>query len=297
MKKRMLKKEYEQFNQQMPLKIATLTNATFAYRYYQNPNPKLGVTLILLAGGSGLADAFFLLFPLLKEKYHLVTFPYPKDFNTNGKLADALAELIKQLDLEHIYLVGQSYGGLFAQVMAKHYPNLIKGMILSGTCSMSNDLNYDGIQNIITVFNPKKLEKNRRRYQFLPDKLLPIILKLAFKKVSVKQKSPYDLTEVVDLLKDSINTDYWYHMDLLLGDLTNEFGTHKAADFTSYQNEVMLIFSKEDTIFCDNVKKALIRLMPDSTLVHNLEGGHLALIVNPDIYIQKIDDFLSERNE
>lgn len=102
----------------MPIQITKIKNASFPYRYYKNQNPQKDVTLVFLAGGTGLGDAFFLLFSSLTDKYHLVTFHYPKAFETNGKLADAFAQLVEQLELENIYLVGQSYGGLFAQVIA-----------------------------------------------------------------------------------------------------------------------------------------------------------------------------------
>lgn len=291
-----LKKEYEKFDQCMPLQIAKIKGANFPYRYYRNPNPQKDVTLIFLAGGTGLSDSLFLLFSSLAEKYHLVTFPYPKDFDTNGKLADAVAALIEKLELKNIYLVGQSYGGLFAQVMAKRYPSLLKGLILSGTCSMYNDLSYQGIVNIFKMINPKKLKRNLTMDKMLPNKLLPFVLKLVLKRVSVKQNSPYDLSEVVDLLKDNITSEYWYHMDLLLGDLMNEFGTHRPEDFITFQNEVMLIFSEKDTIFSDELKDALIRLMPSQSIIHYLEGGHLALIMKAQDYLAKIEEFISMRN-
>lgn len=59
----------------------------------------------------------------------------------------------------------------------------------------------------------------------------------------------------------------------------------------------MLIFSEDDKIFSDELKHALIRLMPDSSVIHNLEGGHLALVMNPNNYIRMIDEFLYIGNE
>lgn len=289
------KEEFDKYNKLMPVQYAHIDEGDFPYRYYKNTSPEKDVTLVFLAGGTGLADTLFLLFSSFADKYSLLTFNYPKAFNTNAKLANAFAELLKHLDVHNVYLVGQSYGGLFAQVMAKRHPESIKGLILSGTCSMYNDLTYNGITNIIKFINPKKLKKNLRIDKFIPNVLLPPFLKLVFKKVS-KNKTTQNLSTVVDLLKGSIKKDYWYHMDLLLGDLINEYGTHKPNDFETFQNEVMLIFSEQDTIFCDELKDALIRLMPPSTVIQNIDGGHLALIVNPQNYINMINTFISERN-
>lgn len=291
-----IKAEYEKYDALMPIQHAHIDNKDFPYRYYKNISPAKDVTLVFLAGGTGLADSFFLLFSSFADKYNLLTFNYPKAFNTNAKLADAFAELLKQLDIHNVYLVGQSYGGLFAQVMAKRHPESLKGLILSGTCSMYNDLTYNGIANITKFINPKKLKKNLRKDRLVPNILLPPFLKLVFKKVSSGYKTKQNFSTVIDLLKESITKEYWYHMDLLLGDLMNEYGTHKPVDFETFQNEVMLIFSEQDTFFCDELRDALIRLMPKSTVVHNIDGGHLALIVNPENYINMINTFIYERN-
>ncbi|GKX27752.1 hypothetical protein SH1V18_02320 [Vallitalea longa] len=291
-----MKEEFEKYNTLMPIKHAHIDNEDFPYRYYRNVNPAKDITLVFLAGGTGLADSFFLLFSSFADKYNLLIFNYPKAFNTNAKLADAFAELLMQLDIHNVYLVGQSYGGLFAQVMAKRHPESLKGLILSGTCSMYNDLTYKGIANIIKFISPKKLKKNLRKDRLVPNILLPPFLKLVFKKVSSQYKTAQNFNPVIDLLRDSINKEYWYHMDLLLGDLMNVYGTHKPADFKSFQNEVMLIFSEQDTFFCDELREALIRLMPKSTVVNNIDGGHLALMINPENYIDMINTFIYERN-
>ncbi|GMQ57483.1 hypothetical protein AN1V17_18780 [Vallitalea sediminicola] len=289
------KEEFDKYNKLMPVQYTHIDKGDFPYRYYKNTSPEKDVTLVFLAGGTGLADTLFLLFSSFADKYSLLTFNYPKAYNTNAKLADAFAELLKHLDVHNVYLVGQSYGGLFAQVMAKRHPASIKGLVLSGTCSMYNDLTYNGITNIVRFINPKKLKKNLMIDKLIPNVLLPPFLKLVFRKVS-KNKTTQNLSTVVDLLKGSIKKDYWYHMDLLLGDLINEYGTHKPNDFETFQNEVMLIFSEQDTIFCDELNDALIRLMPPSTVIKNIDGGHLALIVNPQNYINMINTFISKQN-
>lgn len=132
--------------------------------------------------------------------------------------------------------------------------------------------------------------------KFIPTKLLIPFLKLAFKKVAPNKEIEHKLASIADILKGSITKKYWYHMDLLIGDLMNEYGTHKPEDFESFYDEVMIIFSEEDTIFSDELKNALIRLMPHPTVIRNMEGGHLALLINPEEYTNKITSFISERN-
>lgn len=67
-----LKEKFVQFNKIAPLQTTTVLNHPFSYRYYKNPNPNKNVTLVLLAGGSGLADGFFYLYDYFMPEYNLL---------------------------------------------------------------------------------------------------------------------------------------------------------------------------------------------------------------------------------
>lgn len=293
---RELEQEYAWYNRLMPMQIGHVNGGDFPYRYYRNPEPNKDVTLIFLAGGTGLGDSAFLFCRSIVARYSLLTFNYPQAFKTNGSLADALAELLTQLKTAPVYLVGQSYGGLFAQVMAKRHPQKVKGLLLSGTCSMYNDLTYSGITDIVTFINPRKQQRNLRVNKLLPQALLLPVLKLAFRKAAPTKETSQYLACIAVILKESINKKYWYHMDLLLGDLMNEFGTHKPEDFAAFHNEVLLLFPDHDAIFSQELKEAFIRLMPESSVVQTIAGGHLALLENSGDYLNRLYTFIDERN-
>ena len=67
----------------------------FPYRYYRNPDEGKNVTLMLLAGGSGLGDGFFYLYEYLMPYFSLLSFNYPEAFRDNASLSDALSGLIR----------------------------------------------------------------------------------------------------------------------------------------------------------------------------------------------------------
>lgn len=92
-----LKEKYTQFDKTAPLRTARLTHGSFTYRYYKNnQSPSGNITLVFLAGGTGLGDSLFYLYDSLLPKYSLITFNYPMDFPTNVSLCDAMAELFEQ---------------------------------------------------------------------------------------------------------------------------------------------------------------------------------------------------------
>ena len=182
-----MKKEFKEYNKIAPVRTVKLNGGDFAYRYYKNPNPDVNVTLLVLAGGTGLAEGMFAMAKSFMDKYSLISFNYPMDFKNNIDTADAIAELIKYLKAENVYLWGQSYGGLLAQIIAKRHPEVVKGLILTSTASLSNDLKYEGIKRFFEMVNEEKEKKNKRIYGNFPMFLLPAFMNLAFKKTSEKR--------------------------------------------------------------------------------------------------------------
>ncbi len=79
----------------------------FEYRYYKNPSAKASV--VLLAGGIGLSDLFYLHFERFAREFSVLTFDYQMQFADNAEFARAVAEFLAELG-EKVWLVGQSLG-------------------------------------------------------------------------------------------------------------------------------------------------------------------------------------------
>lgn len=291
-----MKKEFKEYNKIAPVRTVKLNGGDFAYRYYKNPNPDVNVTLLVLAGGTGLAEGMFAMAKSFMDKYSLISFNYPMDFKNNIDTADAIAELIKYLKAENVYLWGQSYGGLLAQIIAKRHPEVVKGLILTSTASLSNDLKYEGIKRFFEMVNEEKEKKNKRIYGNFPMFLLPAFMNLAFKKhlrnAPEKQKA---VKELMKQIKDSMTNEYFVHMDTLLGDLRSSFGTHYKEDFAYLKGRVLIIEPDDDKTFTDDIKEALINIMTEPKVIRDLKGGHLAVMLNPDEMLGVIDDFIASQ--
>ena len=285
---------YENFISKYPKKTLRLNHGNLTFRYAKHSTS--GVNLILLAGGLGIGDAFYRHFEALAQHFSVITFNYSQDFRTNASLSQAIALLIRKLNLTNVYLVGQSYGGLIAQIVAKHYPNLIKGMVLSNTGTLTSNLDFEGFENLYLML--KKAEKYIKLDQYLPLPLLKPILK-----AGIKQKCkdiPSELqTEVAmftDIALKQTTNAHLLLMDTLLADLKNEWDLTKE-DFTPYANEVLLLLSEDDHTFVNSVKSALIQVMPEPTVNTSIAGGHLAALFEFDAYINAIVNFINERNK
>ena len=88
------------------------------------PRPK--PTLVLLTGGIGLSDLFYKHFARFARDFSVLTFDYQLQFGDNGEFADAEAALLRHLK-EKVWLVGQSLGGVVAQVIASRHPKWWRG--------------------------------------------------------------------------------------------------------------------------------------------------------------------------
>lgn len=289
-----MKKEFAEYNTLAPVKTVTINGGEFSYRYYRNPNPRVNVTLLVLAGGTGMADGIFALAKSFMDKYSIISFNYPMAYKNNEATADAIYELIRYLKAENVYLWGQSYGGLLAQIIAKRHPDAVKGLILTSTASLSNDIKYQGIKRFFEMISEEKEKKNKRFYGNFPMFLLPAIMGLAFKKhLKNEPETQKAVKELMKQIKGSMTNEYFVHMDTLLGDLRNHFGTHRKEDFAYLKGRVLIIEPDDDKTFTDDIKDALVDIMTEPVVVRDVKGGHLAVMLRPDETIQIIDEFIA----
>lgn len=94
-----------------------------------------------------------------------------------------------------------------------------------------------------------------------------------------------------DVLKQLLSKPYQRHMADLLIDAASH-ADMVTADFARWTGRVLLILSEDDHAFNQANKDALVRLMPDPTVVTDLTGGHLALLVRMDECVDTVRAFI-----
>ena len=291
-----VQEEWAYYNQVAPFQVYDLNGNPFKYRYYKKDGAK--ATIVVLAGGSGLADGFFLFLRSLMDKYSLITIPYPLFCKDNNETADAIAALVRYLKAENVWYWGQSYGGLLAQIIAKRHPDVVGGLLLTSTASFSTDLTFEGMQCLVNMINAEKEEKRVKKYQKMPVKLAMAMFPLMFKPHLKGDKKAYQtIKDLIKILEPEMNREHFIHMTHLLGDLRNHFGCYQKADFEYLRGKVLIIEPVDDKTFTDDIKKALCAMMPQPKVIDEVEGGHLAIMFDPDGYIRLIDEFVVQEEE
>lgn len=277
------------FCKKYPIQTAAVSGFEFPYRYHENE--RSNVTVLLLIGGLGLSVGFRCQFDMLAAKYSVILFDYPAEYRSNRELAGAIAALLRQLRLK-VFIVGQSYGGFLAQIIAQQHRDVVEGIVLSNTGTLSVDLCEEA------VYDLKDMLKQVNSTLFLLN-LLPFgsVNRTTRKKIMERARS--ELTEpslsilkgFCDDMKRLMTKEYAIHMSRLLKDLKNHWNM-RSDDFSMYRGRVLLLLSEDDDTFCDEVKRAVIDVMPAPKVKADIRGGHMAFLFSAKEYVCAIQDFI-----
>jgi len=281
--------DFEHFNETYPVKNIQINGLTFNYRLGGNGEK----TIVLLVGGLGISDAFYKHFTAFAKSFTVLTFDYPAESCRNSVLADGIAELIMTLDLNEVFLVGQSYGGLIAQVIAKRHPEIVAGLILSNTGCLDADMGEDAKEFMFRML--RGLKTSAQLVKLIPMSLLRRISLKRMNKHFIQcapDRKKY-LTDLFRYVYDKLTRRHELNMCMLMIDLQNEMVNAKN-DFSYLDKKVLLLLSEDDNTFGDPVKKALIQLMPNPAVNTGICGGHLAVLLQPDLYIDTVTQFINE---
>ncbi len=285
-------KAFKQYCEKFPLTTANIDDGKFSYRYYKNENST--ETVVLLVGGIGMSDLIYTHFKKFAEHFSVITFDYCIDYNTNKKLTAAIAKLLVKLDIK-AWLVGQSLGGFVAQLIAQKYPEVTKGLILSNTGCLSADMSKEAYASLTEML--KSTTKAKKMLKLLPLSVLKKQISGAvFKKYAsdFNESEKHLLRELCDIMEEKLTKPYELHMLNLLIDMENHNGM-KHAEFSYLDDMVLLLLSEDDKTFSDGVKQALVELMQNPTTITDIKGGHLALMVNCNQYVDIIVDYIDKR--
>ena len=102
------------------------------------------------------------------------------------------------------------------------------------------------------------------------------------------------MEELCGAMMELLTKPYEQHMIDFLCDAEHYFGMTRD-DFALWEGRVLLILSEDDTTFTPACRKDLIALMPSPTVVTDLTGGHLALMVRLEQYADLVTKFILER--
>lgn len=230
-----------------------------------------------------LADRFRCILPTLPMGAHRIPANADADLTPAG-LARAVAELIEQLDLKDVTLVGNDSGGALAQVVATNHPDRLGRVVLSN-CDMYDD------------FPPKMFSY----FKLLP--YVPGAIPLAGRMLKVR--AFWGLPFVFGLLTneiDAVKIDRWANALLAIKDVQRDlrkvllgFGpavTNRAArELRTTQLPFLVAWGADDRAFEPRLAERFCREIPTAELVMIEDCNTLVCWDQPERLAELIEGF------
>jgi pimeloyl-ACP methyl ester carboxylesterase len=245
--------------------------------------------LLLLTGGTGIGEAMEFVFAPLEEKYQMVSPTYPPVI-TMSELADGIIRILETEGIDRINILGQSFGGILAQVIAHKYPDKVNKLILSHTTTTSPPVDQT------TAFEKlKKIEKKEKVLSFLPFGIFRLIAKWKISKLiptNMAEKEFWDayFHEMLSNMKKEALAS----LSKCMIDFAQNYIFSKN-DLANWSGKILVLESDNDPFFHPSEKKALKELYPQAQVHTFRVAGHLTIIVNREEFISVVRSFLQEK--
>ncbi|SFJ85254.1 Pimeloyl-ACP methyl ester carboxylesterase [Myroides guanonis] len=243
------------------------------YRYYEIGEGTPIVILHGLMGGlsnfDGVADYFN------NKGYKIIIPELPLYTNSLLKTnVKAFARFVKDFivfkGFDKVILLGNSLGGHIALYHAKMYPELLKGMVLTGSSGLYESAMGDSY--------PK-----RGDYEYIKKKAEDV-----FYDPSIATK------ELVDEVFATVNDRIKVIKTITIA--KSAIRHNMAKDLPKIQTPTCLIWGKNDQVTPPEVAVEFDELLPDSELFWIDKCGHAAMMERPNEFNELLEAWLTKRN-
>ena len=231
-----------------------------------------GRPIIILHGLMGNLSNFDGVFDHFSGKGYQVLMPELPIYSmpllqTNVKnLAKFIREFTQFKKLEDYILLGNSLGGHIALYYAKHYPNSVSGIVLTGSSGL--------YENSMGESYPK-----RGDYEYVKKKAQDV-----FYNPEIATK------EIIDDVYESINDRNKLIRTLSIA--KSAIRHNMSNDLPTMEMPAGLIWGKNDTVTPPEVAKEFHKLLPNSSLFWIEKCGHAPMMEHPDTFNQYLEDWL-----
>ncbi len=184
--------------------------------------------------------------------------------------AKFIKEFIEYQDLGKVILLGNSLGGHIALLATKMYPELVKGLVITGSSGL--------YENAMGESYPR-----RGDYEFIKKKAQNVFYDPA---VATK--------EIVDEVYVTVSDRNKLIKTLAIA--KSAIRHNMAKDLPKMKTPTCIIWGKDDNVTPPEVAEDFHRLLPDSDLYWVDKCGHAAMMEHPDLFNELLYDWLQKRN-
>ena len=240
------------------------------FNYIENGE---GRPIIILHGLMGGLSNFKGVYDYLpSEKYKVIIPELPVDstpiLKTNvATFSNFVFEFIQYKNLKDVVLLGNSLGGHVALLFARDYPELVSGLIITGSSGL-----YE--KSMIGDGYPK-----RGNYEYIRTKTEEVFYD---PKIATK--------EIVDDVFASVNDREKLIKTLSLA--KSAIRHNMANDLPKMNTNTLIIWGKQDSVTPPNVAEDFNKLLPNSDLSWVDKCGHAPMMEHPNDFNKIMEDWL-----
>ncbi|MDT0675716.1 alpha/beta fold hydrolase [Autumnicola musiva] len=184
--------------------------------------------------------------------------------------AKYLKEFIEMKGFKEVILLGNSLGGHIALVATKLYPQLVKGLVITGSSGL--------YENAMGESYPR-----RGDYEFIKKKAQNV-----FYDPEVATK------EIVDEVYETVGDRNKLVKTLAIA--KSAIRHNMAKDLPKMLTPTCIIWGKNDNVTPPEVAEDFDRLLPDSSLYWIDKCGHAAMMEHPELFNKLLHSWLKERH-
>lgn len=240
--------------------------------------------LLLLAGGTAIAELSFQTIEHLAERYRVIAPDYPPVGRLQALFADYV-ELLDRLGIEQFYLMGGSYGGWMAQSFVRHYADRIDKVVVSAS-GPPNPANSRQIAILLPLL------------RIAPIFLLRALANRSFSRLLGDADDTPERALVVALLREIMRyrlqrADVIVLLERLVDQTENE--TYTPHDLQGWHGRMLLLFGSDDPTTPPEKREAMRTLYPHAEVKLFAGGDHTFSLSHQQEYFEVIDAFLAGR--
>ncbi len=235
-----------------------------------------GAPIVILHGLMGGLSNFDGVVNYFPEKGYKILIPELPLYNMTllqtsvQTFAKFIRDFIKDRKLGKVILLGNSLGGHIGLLATKMYPELVKGLVITGSSGL--------YENAMGESYPRRgdyefIKKKAQNVFYDPDVATKEIVDEVYETVSDRNK----LIKTLAIAKSAIRHNM-------------------AKDLPKMKTPTCIIWGKDDNVTPPEVAEDFHRLLPDSDLYWVEKCGHAAMMEHPDLFNELLYNWLQKRN-
>ena len=277
--------EYRDFLQKYPFQQIEVNGIPIRYQF----GGKADAPVILFFHGLEMHELWMAYALHVSENYRFLNYEYPQHTINADEQIDFARTLLQKLEIKQVILLGASDGGVYAQIFAKKYPELVQGMSIMTTLTVDSDYLRD-------IHKKRFIEPIYvTLLKWMPAKtVMNMLMKKSpgFLACESPENQSYGRTFYETVTSDLHYKERFIHSFQCVF-MLKDYPYFKPEDFAYLRGKIQVILPDQDIFKIDD-QQILENLFKDldAEILH-VPGGHLGLVVQTEDYLQRVDRFLN----